>query len=154
MYHEIRPQKSHSWWHHEVRFSRLCGQMPSSTMEYYNWGPQWIRPGAHYVPQLYTILLLDRLQCRYGATPIRLHAGSYYCCVRFYVLVLIAGLGPYFRCLHCCCAPATGVLDEASVVPLDSDLITPGWGVCGAITCCCGKGEEDDNRKRKVLRNI
>jgi len=57
-------------------------------------------------------------------------------------------------CLCCSCVSARGSLDEAPCVWLDSDLITPGWGVCGAMTCYCGKGEEDDSEKWKVLSNI
>jgi len=57
-------------------------------------------------------------------------------------------------CLHCSCVSARDASGEAPVVRLDSECITPGWGVCGAMTCRCGKGEEDDNEKWKVLRNI
>jgi len=57
-------------------------------------------------------------------------------------------------CLSCCCVPARGTSDQVAVVQLDSDCITPGGGVCGAMTCCCGKQEEDDNEKWNVLRNI
>jgi hypothetical protein len=57
-------------------------------------------------------------------------------------------------CLHCSCISTWGEVVEAPVVQLNSDWITPGWGGCGAVTWCCGKGEEDDNEKWKVLRNI
>ena len=57
-------------------------------------------------------------------------------------------------CLHCSCVPARGALDDAPIVRLDSDCITLGWGHFEAMTCCCGKDEEDDNEKWKVLRNI
>jgi len=58
-------------------------------------------------------------------------------------------------CLHCCSGSVGGELDEVSVVWLDWDPLPPGWGVCGAMTCCCGKGEDDDNEKKwEVLRNI
>jgi hypothetical protein len=57
-------------------------------------------------------------------------------------------------CLSCSCVSARGALDEAPIVRLDSDWITPGWGVCRTMTCCYGKGEEDDNEQWKVLRNI
>jgi len=57
-------------------------------------------------------------------------------------------------CLHCCCVSARGSLDEAAVVRLGSDWIPPGCGVYGAMTCWCGKGEEDGNEKWKVRRNI
>jgi len=57
-------------------------------------------------------------------------------------------------CLRCSCVSARGALYEGPGVRLDSDCITPGWGVCGAMTCYRGQGEEDDNEKWKVLRNI
>jgi len=57
-------------------------------------------------------------------------------------------------CLHCYCVSARGAFDEAPVVRLSSDSIAPGLGVRGAITCSCRKGEEDDNEKWEVLRNI
>jgi len=57
-------------------------------------------------------------------------------------------------CLRCCCVWARGALEEAPVIRLNSDSITPGRCVCWAMTCFRGKGEEDDNQKWKVLRNI
>jgi len=57
-------------------------------------------------------------------------------------------------CLRCCCVSARGPFDEAPIFRLDLDSITPGWGLCGAMTCCCGNSEEDDNEKWKVLWNI
>ena len=58
-------------------------------------------------------------------------------------------------CLRCCCPSANGKLDEAWVIRLDWDPLPTGWGVCGALTCCCGKGEEDDKEKKwGVLKNI
>jgi hypothetical protein len=57
-------------------------------------------------------------------------------------------------CLGCSCVSARGALDEAPIVWLDSDWITLVRGICGATTCYCGKGEEDNNEKWKVLRNI
>jgi len=58
-------------------------------------------------------------------------------------------------CLRRCCVPWSDALNEAPVVSLDSDLLSPVWGVCVVMTCWCGKGEEDDNQKKwEVLRNI
>jgi hypothetical protein len=57
-------------------------------------------------------------------------------------------------CLRCSCVSARGASDEAPAVRLNWDWIIPGWAVSGAITCCCGKDEEDDNEKWNVLRNI
>jgi len=42
-------------------------------------------------------------------------------------------------CLHYCWITAGGALGKAPVVWPDSDPISPGWGVYGAMTCCCGK---------------
>jgi hypothetical protein len=44
--------------------------------------------------------------------------------------------------LRCYCVSAGYTLDETPVVRHDSDPIAHGWGVCGAITCCCGKVRE------------
>jgi hypothetical protein len=48
-------------------------------------------------------------------------------------------------CLHCRYFSARGALDEAPNVWLNSDRLTPGRGVSGAMTGCCGKDDEDDN---------
>jgi hypothetical protein len=138
--------------------------MPSSIMEVCHWGPRSIGHGTFYISQLDIILLVDRLLHRYGANHIQLHAAAYYFGVRFYILFLNVCPGPYFRwqqlqrctywCLRCCWVSARGSLDEAPVVRLSLEEIPPGCGVCGAMTCCCGKGEEDDNEKWKVLKNI
>jgi len=58
-------------------------------------------------------------------------------------------------CLRCWCVPSREALDEAAIVSLDSDPLSLVSGVCLAMTCWCGKGEEDDNQKKwEVLRNI
>jgi len=57
-------------------------------------------------------------------------------------------------CLRCCSVWAKGAFDQVLIVRFDSDWISAGWGVCGAMSCCCGNGEENDNKKWKVLRNI
>jgi len=46
------------------------------------------------------ILLVDHLLHRYGATHIRLHVASYYCCVRFHGQFLNVCPGPYFQWLQ------------------------------------------------------
>ena len=58
------------------------------------------------------------------------------------------------RYLCRCCVSARGALDDAPIVQLDSEHIILGGDVSGAMTCCCGNGEEDDNKKWKVLRTI
>jgi len=56
---------------------------------------------------------------------------------------------------HCCCVPATDALDEAPIDLLDSDPLSPGRDFCVAMSCLCGIGEEDDNKKKwEVLRNM
>jgi len=75
-------------------------------------------------------------------------------CILFPVATLAASRWTNW-CLHCCCEPSSDALDEAPVISLDSDPLSPVWGVCVAMTCWCGKGEEDDNRKKwEVLGNI
>ena len=44
-------------------------------------------------------------------------------------------------CLCCCCVPASGVVDEAPVGWLDSDLLAPSWGVHAAMICGFWIGE-------------
>jgi len=56
--------------------------------------------------------------------------------------------------LRCCFVSARGALDDAPVIRLTLYSITLGCCVSGARTCCCGKGEKDNNKKWKVLRNI
>lgn len=67
---------------------------------------------------------------------------------RFWVAAIAASWWTTL-CLHYPCVPARGVFDEAPVVQPDSDSITPGWGVCGAITYCCWKCEEYDKQSGK-----
>jgi len=57
-------------------------------------------------------------------------------------------------CLRHCSFSAKGTFDQAPVIGLASNSLTLQGGVRGAMTCCCGKGEEDDHEKWKVLRNI
>jgi hypothetical protein len=58
-------------------------------------------------------------------------------------------------CLQWCSLAASGELAKAPVTQLNSDLLTPFWGVCGALIHCCWKIEEDDDEKKgEVLRNI
>jgi len=57
-------------------------------------------------------------------------------------------------CPRWCCVSARRASEEEPVVRLDSDWITLRRGVSGAMSCCFGKGEEDDNEKWKVLTNI
>jgi len=58
-------------------------------------------------------------------------------------------------CLHWCCVPSSDALDEAPIVSLDSDLLSPVWGAGAAMNCWCGKEEEDGNQKKwEVQRNI
>jgi len=68
-------------------------------------------------------------------------------------VVAIAALPWTHWGLLCCCISARSTLDEAPAIWLNLDSIIPGWGVCGAMTCGCGKGKEDDSKKWKVLRN-
>jgi len=75
-----------------------------------------------------------------------------------WVIFVVAGLAASQWnnwCLHRCCVSAGGTLVDAPVLGLDSNPLSPGSGVCGAMTCCGGQGEEDDNEKKwEVLRNI
>jgi len=58
-------------------------------------------------------------------------------------------------CLRCCCASASGILDEAPDIELNSDPLTPGWDAFWAMLCCCGKGEEVDTEKKwNISRDI
>ena len=50
-------------------------------------------------------------------------------------------------CLHCCWVPVGGTVDEAPVGRLNSYPLPPCLGVCGAMTCVCGRGEEDDKEE-------
>ena len=80
------------------------------------------------------------------------------CKCEYWVIFLVAVLASlwltdWYR--HCCCVPARDALDEAPIGWLDSDPLTPCWGVFVAMICWCGRGDEDDNEKKwDVLRNI
>jgi len=141
--------------------------MPRSTMEVSHYGQWYIGHRARYVHQLYIALLVDSCLPRYGVTHIWLHGASYSYSLLFHVPFLNVHPGSYFSRLHwqpgggltgvCIvgCVTVAGELAEALVVRLNWDPLPPGWGVFGAITSCCGKGEEDDNKKKSgVLSTI
>jgi len=64
-------------------------------MEVCHCRPEYIGQGVLLVPQLYIILLVERLLHRYGPSHIRLDAAAYYCCVQFYVLFSNGNPGAY-----------------------------------------------------------
>jgi len=70
--------------------------MPWSPMEVSRYWQRWIGHVALYVPPLCIILLVDRRLHQSGLTYIRLHAASYSCCFRFYVLFWNVLPGSYF----------------------------------------------------------
>jgi hypothetical protein len=57
-----------------------------------------------------------------------------------FLVAAIAGLWWTNWCLDCCCVAARGASIEAPVVQLDLESVTPGWGVCRAMTCSYGNG--------------
>jgi hypothetical protein len=86
--HEIHPWKSQCRLHHDAWFRGLCPQIPLSTMEVSLCSARFICHGAHCVPQLYIILLVDHHSHSYGDTHIQLHAAACYSCVRFDILCI------------------------------------------------------------------
>ena len=81
-------------------------------------GQRSVGHGALDVHQRYIILLVDCLLYRYGATHIQEHAAAYYCCVRFYLLILNGHPGPYFWGLQLQrCGGLTGVCVAAVSQP-------------------------------------
>jgi len=110
-----------------------------------SWWPstlKWI--DSHLIECLFLYLLLLGLQTFWKCT----FWGIFW-------VTALAALRWTNWCLHCYFVPAGGALNEAPVGRLDSDRLTPCWGVCGAIICRCGRGEADDNEKKwEVLRNI
>jgi len=44
-------------------------------------------------------------------------------------------------CLRCSWVSVVGKLDEVPVILLDSVPLSPCWGVCAAMICCCGSEE-------------
>ena len=72
-----------------------------------------------------------------------------------FAVAALAGLQCNHWSLRYCCVPAGGASVDTPVVQLDSDPLSHGSGVHGAMSCCCAKGEEDNNEdKCEVLRNI
>jgi len=72
-----------------------------------------------------------------------------------FLVAALAGLWWANWCRQCYCVPEGGILDEAPVGELNSDLLAPCQGICGAMNCCCGQGEEDDHEKKwELLSNI
>jgi len=96
------------------------------------------------------------------STPIFIHSHPMACCFLFLGLPVLPTI---FKCVswvicesailaalrwntwcwcHCCVSPG-GTLGEAPVVRIDSDPLAACRGVCGAMICCCGNGEEEDH---------
>jgi hypothetical protein len=126
-----------------------CGGLP--LRKAINWSPSFLcTPAIHYIvswppwwliwsnshPIIWCFLIL--------LCPV-LHSDMK--CLPWIILseATIAGLQWTNWCLHCCGASARGEFNAAPVVQLDSDSITLVWCVCGAMTCCCGNGENDEN---------
>ena len=119
-----------------------------------------------HTPAVYTIISWQ------PSSTIRPYSYPWACCLSFLLLLVlqtifncastvifsVAALAASWwtkSCLHCSWVSAGGVLDEAPVVLLDSDLLPPCWDVCGAMTCLCGSKAEDDNEKKwEVLRKM
>jgi len=99
-FHEIQLWKSQSWQNHNVQSHRLCWQILSLTMEVSHSGWWLIGHVAHYVYQLYIILLLDHHSPRYRYTDIQWHAAPYSCWYRSYGLFWILLAGSYAKWLH------------------------------------------------------
>jgi len=57
-------------------------------------------------------------------------------------------------CLHCRCVWGSARLDEAPIDWLDSDPLTPSWGISFGMIWGGWIGVEDDNEKFEVLTNI
>ena len=58
-------------------------------------------------------------------------------------------------CLYCRYVPLTDALKEASIVPLNPDLLSPGWRVSVAMIRYCAIEEADENEEKlEVLRSI
>jgi len=64
-------------------------------------------------------------------------------CVSRVILSMAAFAASWWSkwCLRCSWVSAGGVLDEVPVILLDSVPLSPSWGVCGAMICCCGSEE-------------
>ena len=129
LYHEICPQKSQTRRHHDIQFRRLCGQMPSLTIEVCHCGQWYIGYEALYVSQMNMLLVVDRLLHRYGDTHIQLHAASYHCCVRLYVQCWNVHPGPYYRWLQLQCRSAqTDVCRDVVSQPGVRSIKRPSFG--------------------------
>lgn len=58
-------------------------------------------------------------------------------------------------CQHCRCVSAGNALDQAPIVLLDSDPVVHCCCDCGGMIFGCGSEEEDDDaRKREVMRKM
>jgi hypothetical protein len=102
-YHDILPQESYCWLHHNVQFRGLWRQMTVSTMagsHYRQWAIGYV---ALYGHPLYIIQLIDSCLRRYGHTYIQLHVASYSCSFLFFGWFLNVHPGSHVRWLHWQC---------------------------------------------------
>ena len=54
-------------------------------------------------------------------------------------------------CRCCCYVPVSDAFDEVPIDQLNSDQLSLCWGICAAMICQCGMGEEDDSEKKWVV---
>jgi len=125
-----------------------------------NWSPSsLLTPAVHYIVSWPSSTLIWSYSysiaccCLLLMSPVLRNFFKCASWVIFWVAAIVA-LRWTNWCLRWWCVSARGALDEAPIVRLDSDSTTPGWCVCGALTCCCENSEESDNEKWKVLRDI
>ena len=99
---------------------------------------------SHPIACCYLIFLLLVLQMSITYTP--------------WVVCLVAALAASRWtnwCLYSWYVPLSDVLDEAPIDWLESDTVSPGWGVYGSLFSYCWIGGEDHNEmKWEVLINI
>jgi hypothetical protein len=86
-------------------------------------------------------------------------AGSYFryfCKCACWAILSVAAIAASWWtnwCLHCSSVSASGALEEAPIVLLDSYWIISIQRGRRAMTCCWGNGKEDYHERWKLLRN-
>ena len=96
--------------------------------------------------------------CWFPCTSIQLHLHPIACCFLFlllpvlqticncasrviYLVAAFAASQWTKWCLRCSWVSGGGVFDETAIILLDSVLLSPFHGSCGAMICCCGSAE-------------
>jgi len=158
-YLEIYPRKSQIWQTTGSWFSQT--EKPNAIVDY--WGFP-LGATIHWSHSSLCIPTVHFIVNSRQTTSIWIYLHSITCCFLYLlpvvvqtifkceswdILVVAALAASWWTnwCLLCCWVPPSAVIEEASIISLDLDLLSADWGVHVGMIRCCGIGEEDNNKE-------